>query len=199
MTMDSFYLLVYWVVWPFFHLFHPMRVTGRENIPQGPAVVCPNHSTISDPVFAAYAFQTNHILRVMAKEEVMHWPVIGWLLKKAGVFGVKRGSADIGAVKIALRYLKEGRKLLLFPEGTRVGEGEEIEAKTGAAMLAVRTGVPIIPVYIQKKKRWFSTNVVVIGEPYYPQTEGRKGTSAEYRAIADDLMDRIRSLGEGME
>lgn len=199
MSMDSFYRLVYYVVWPFFHVFHPMRVIGRENIPEGAAIVCPNHSTISDPIFAAFAFQTKHIMRVMAKAEAMRWPVIGWILKKAGVFGVNRGAADVAAVKLSLRYLKEGRKLLMFPEGTRVGDGEDVEAKTGAAMFATRTGVPIIPVYIQRKKRWFRPNVVVIGKPYHPQIAGRKGSSAEYRAIADDLMERIHALGEGRE
>ena len=127
----------------------------------------------------------------------MHWPVIGWLLKKAGVFGVNRGAADVGAVKTSLRYLKEGRKLLMFPEGTRVGEGEDVEAKTGAALFSTRTGAPIIPVFIQRKKRWFQPNLVVIGQAYHPQIAGRKGTSAEYRAIADDLMARIHALGEG--
>ena len=199
MSMDSFYRLVYYVVWPFFRSAHPMRVEGRENIPEGPAIVCPNHTTISDPIFAAYAFQTKHIMRVMAKAEAMRWPVLGWLLAKAGVFGVNRGAPDITAVKTALRYLKEGRKLLMFPEGTRVGEGEDVEAKTGAAMFAVRTGAPIIPVYIQAKKRWFRPNIVVIGQPYHPQVADRKGSSEEYRQIADDLMRRIRALGEGRE
>ena len=135
-------------------------------------------------------------MRAMAKAEIMRVPVIGWILSKAGVFGVDRGAADINAVKTALRFLKEGNKLLMFPEGTRVEEGENVEAKTGAAMFSVRTGTPILPVYIPAKKRWFRPITVVIGQPFTPQVAGRKGTSEEYRAIADDLMERIRQLGE---
>ena len=135
----------------------------------------------------------------MAKKEVMKIPFVGWILGKAGVFGVDRGAADIGAVKTALRFLKEGRKLLLFPEGTRVGEGENVEAKTGAAMFAVRTGLPLLPVYIPAKKHWFRPTTVVIGEPFMPQVESRKGTSEEFRAIAADLMERVRALGEGAQ
>jgi len=137
----------------------------------------------------------------MAKAEFMRVPVLGWLLKKAGVFAVDRGKSDIGAIKTAIKYLKSGENVLLFPEGTRIKNGvdkngNESEAKTGAAMLAVRTGVPIVPVYIPPKKKWFRFTDIIFGEPYYPQVEGRKGTAEEYKAIAEDLMARIYSLGE---
>ena len=196
MSMDRVYCVLYSVIWPFFNLLYPVKTIGRERIPQGAALVCPNHTTAIDPFFAVFALTRKNIVRVMAKAEVMRWPVVGWILKKAGVFGVERGSADITAVKTALRHLKEGRKLLMFPEGTRVAEGENVEAKTGAAMFSTRAGVPILPVYIVGKKRLFRPNLVVIGEPYQPQIAGRKGTSEEYHAIAEDLMARIRALGE---
>ena len=196
MSMDRFYHVIYAVIWPFFNLFHPVRAVGREHIPEGAALICPNHTKASDPFFVVFAFKRKHVMRAMAKNEVMRIPVIGWILGKAGVFGVNRGSADINAVKTALRFLKEGQKLLMFPEGTRVEEGENVEAKTGAAMFAVRTGAPIVPVYIPAKKRWFRPTTVVIGQPFYPKVADRKGTSEEYRAIADDLMARIRALEE---
>lgn len=196
MSMDRFYHVIYTVVWPFFNLVHPVRAVGRENIPEGAALICPNHTKASDPFFVVFAFKRRHVMRAMAKAEVMRLPVIGWLLGKAGVFGVDRGAADINAVKTALRFLKQGDKLLMFPEGTRVEEGENVEAKTGAAMFSVRTGAPIVPVYIPAKKRWFRPTTVVIGQPFTPQVAGRKGTSEEYHAIADDLMSRIRALGE---
>ena len=196
MSMDRVYHLIYMIIWPFFNLFHPVRAVGRENIPEGPAVVCPNHTAASDPFFVVFAFRKKYPLRTMAKIQVMRVPVIGWLLGRAGVFGVDRDVNDIGAVKTALRFLKEGRKLLMFPEGTRVAEGESAEAKTGAAMFAVRTGAPIIPVYVPVRKRWFRPSTVVIGQPYHPKVSGRKGTPEEYRAIAGDLMERIKALGE---
>lgn len=199
MSTDRFFYALYAVIWPFFNLVHPVKAIGRENIPEGAALICPNHTKASDPFFVLYAFKRKHIMRAMAKAEVMRVPVVGWLLRKAGIFGVDRGAADINAVKTALRVLKDGYKLLMFPEGTRVEEGESVEAKTGAAMFAVRTGSPIIPVYIPAKKRWFRPTTVIIGKPYYPQVTGRKGTSEEYRMIADDLMKRIHALGEGIQ
>ena len=134
--------------------------------------------------------------KAYAKEEIMRWPVIGWLLKKAGIFGVKRGKADVAALKEALRVLRDGEKLLLFPEGTRVKEGEVSEAHTGAAMFATRTGAPLLPVYISPKKRIFRKTTVIFGQPYNPAYEGRKATPEDYQRIADDLLVRIRSLGE---
>ena len=110
------------------------------------------------------------------------------------MFGVDRGHADMHAVKTALKLLKDGNKLLMFPEGTRHQDGEFGDAKTGAAMLAVRTGVPIVPIYMPAEKKWFRLNPVVFGQPYYPKVAGRKGTAEEYRAIAEDLMRRIEAL-----
>ena len=197
MKTDRIYRVLYAILWPVFHLLYPIRVSGRENIPDGPAIICPNHTNAIDPFFVVFAFRRRHILRAMAKAELMRIPVLGWILRQIGAFGVERGAADIGAVKTSLRILKEGRKLLMFPEGTRVSEGESVEAKTGAAMFSTRAGVPIVPVYVEAHKRLFRTNRVAIGQPFMPVTAGRKGTAEEYRAIADDLMERIYALEEG--
>ena len=124
----------------------------------------------------------------------MPWPIFGWILKPGGFFGVKRGEADIGAIKTAMKYLKNGELLLIFPEGTRHQDGDFGDAKTGAAMLATRTGVPIVPIYIPAEKRWFRWNQVVIGEPYQPVIAGKRGTPEEYRAIANEVMARIEAL-----
>lgn len=200
--MRVFYAVIWSVIWPFFNLVHPVRQVGRENLPAGGAVVCGNHSAMSDPFFLVFAAGRRNQMRVMAKAELMRVPVIGWLLKMAGVFGVERGKADVGAIKTAMKHLKSGEKVLLFPEGTRVKngldkEGHESEAKTGAAMLAMRTGVPLVPVYIPEKKNWFRFTTVVIGEPYYPEAASgeKKPTAEDYRIVADNLMERVRALG----
>lgn len=197
--MDAMFHFLYLVIWPFFNLFHPVRAIGRENIPDGPVVICPNHTTAGDPFYVVFAFGYRYPMRAMAKIQIMRVPFIGWILSKAGVFGVDRDIADLKAVKTSLKFLKDGDKLLLFPEGTRVHEGESVEAKTGAALFATRTGAPLLPVYIQRKKKLFRPNTVVIGQPYQPQYAGRKPTSDELQAIAHDLMERVDRLGDGVE
>lgn len=196
--MRIFYIIVYSIAWPFFNLVHPQRTIGREHIPEGGALVCGNHTSMGDPLFMAFAFQKKNQIRPMAKAELLRVPVIGWILKGIGVFGVERGKSDVGAIKLAMKYLKGGEKVLLYPEGTRVRakKGEKSDPKTGAAMLAVRCGVPLLPVYIPEEKFWFRRTPVVIGEPYNPQVKSRKGTQEEYEAITADLMERIHALEE---
>lgn len=195
--MRTWFSLLYCVVWPFFNLVHPCRAIGREKVPQGAAILCPNHTRMSDPFFVVFALGLKVKPRVMAKAELMGIPVIGWILKKAGVFAVERGKSDVGAVKEAIKCLKGGDKLLLFPEGTRHKDGSIDESgKTGAAMFSVRTESPLVPIYIPAEKKWFRRTPVVFGEPFLPQVEGRKGSAEEYKAITRELMSRIAALEE---
>ena len=194
--MNKVYAVIYPLVWIFMRIFHPWRAVGLENLPEGAALLCGNHTTAGDPLYVVGCLGRRRQIHVMAKAEVMKWPVIGFILKKAGIFGVKRGKADVAALKEAMRVLKDGERLLMFPEGTRVKEGEVSEAHTGAAMFSTRTGAPLVPVYIQPKKRRFRRTTVVFGMPYHPEFEGRKPSPDDYQRIADDLMARIRALGE---
>ena len=98
----------------------------------------------------------------------------------------------MGAIKSALKALKGKEKLLIFPEGTR---HEEIgEGKTGAAMMAIRTGVHVLPVYIAPERTPFHRTKVYIGEPYQPFTENRRATAEDYEAVTEEIMDHIRAV-----
>lgn len=192
--MKTVFALLYCIVYPFFNLVHPCKAIHRERLPEGGAILCPNHTSLSDPLFVVFALGLKTRPQVMAKSEFMRIPVLGWLLNKAGVFAVNRGKADVTAVKRALKCLKDGDKLLMFPEGTRSKDGDLGEAKTGAAMFAIRTGVPIVPMYIPARKKWFRRTPVVFGEPFMPQIAGKKGTPEDYERVAGELMERIAAL-----
>lgn len=195
--MNKLYAALYPLIWIYMRIFHPWRVHGRERLPEGGVLLCGNHTTLGDPLYVVCAVGRKPQLRVMAKDELMHVPFIGFILRHAGIIGIKRGKADVGAVKAGLKALKNGEKLLLFPEGTRVKEGETATVHTGAAMFATRTGVPILPIYITPKKRRFHPTDVFFGEPFVPTVPGRRATPEDYERISDELMARIRSLGEG--
>lgn len=193
---NKWYSVLYAILWLFIFPFHPIRCVGREHLPEGGALLCGNHTTASDPFCVVFAVGRYPQCRVMAKEELMKIPLVGFLLKKAGIIGVKRGKADVGAAKETIKALKNGEKLLLFPEGTRIAEGEVSSAHNGAALFATRTGVPVVPIYIPRKKRWFRFTTVVFGEPYVPKYEGRRPTPEDYDRIAEEIMERINALKE---
>lgn len=199
--MRWLYTLLWCILAPIFSVVHPCRLVGRENLPEKGGLFCANHAKWHDPIYLIAAIGPRPQLHPMAKAELLHVPVLGWLLKKVGVFAVDRGKSDVGAIKTAMKYLKGGESVLIFPEGTRIKDGmdkngQESEGKAGAAMLAVRTGAALIPVYIPPKKRWFRVTHIMVGAPYHPQVESRKGSSEEYQAIAADLMERIYGMEE---
>ena len=191
---NKVYSVIYPIIWIFMRILHPWKAVGVENIPEGAAVICSNHTTLGDPLYVVCGMGAKRQTHVMAKAEIMKWPVIGFLLKKAGIIGVNRGKSDMAAVKECLRVLKKGEKLLMFPEGTRVKNGADSQAHTGAAMFATRTDTPLVPVYISPKKRRFRKTPVVFGQPYRPEFEGRKPSAEDYQRIADDLLVRIKAL-----
>ena len=89
--MTDFYRLVYTILAPFIRFFFPRRVVGLENLPEGGAILCPNHASFWDPFVVAMALPVDSRLTVMAKDELFHYPVVGWFLRKVGAFPVKRG------------------------------------------------------------------------------------------------------------
>ena len=198
--MKIWYGFVYSILKVFYGLLHPVRVIGREHIPEGGVIICGNHTSMADPLFLVFGLRIKNNIQAMAKIELIRVPVIGFVLKKAGVFGVDRGNNDVGAIKHAFKVLKEGGRLMMFPEGTRIKEGEpKRRIKTGAAMFAVKTGTQILPVYISPKRGIFKRTLVVFGETYHPEFEGTKATQEDYQVIANDLMERIFALGRKYE
>ena len=191
-----FYRIVYFIGKPFFRLLFPYRVRGLESLPQGGAVLCANHVSAVDPLMVAAALPRRACPRFMAKAELFEKPFAAWFFRKAGVFPVQRGRADLTAMKTALKCLQNGEKLVIFPEGTRVEDGEDSSAKSGAVMLATRTNVPIVPVYCGEKKKFLRRTTIVFGAPYSPVFAGRRPTAEEQHRSAEDLLQRIYSLKE---
>lgn len=174
------------------HLKYNYHVIGRDKVPDGGCVLVANHTQWADPVLVGTALGNQYPLVAMAKKELFQIKLLGPLISALGAFPVDRGTADIGAIKTSLKAVKEGKKLLIFPEGgTKHKAGDE--AKVGAAMIAARTGAPIVPIYISENKKFRSKVYVVFGDAYIPEkTKSKDG----YRAIADDMMRRIYALKE---
>lgn len=178
------------ILFPFFRI----KSVGRENIPKGPALFCANHSSNFDPILMSIAIGIQHHPHYMAKIELFRIPVVSSVLKAIGSFPVDRSRNDINAIKTALKYLKAGEKVGIFPEGTRFRSDHESEAKRGAVKMADQMSVPVIPVYIPRNKKPFHRYTIVIGTPYLVNPERKKLTNADYDTIADTLMVKIAEL-----
>lgn len=195
---QRFYHIFRWPARIAFGLAHPrIRVHGKEHLPEGGAVLCPNHSSFSDPVWVVIACWLDRVPRTMAKKELFSIPVLRYVIRKMGAFPVDRDINDINAVKTAMRILREGDKLTIFPEGTRVREGKEVKPHGGAILLAARAQVPIVPIYITRKKRFLAPIDLTFGEAYYPTERGARVTAEQIEMLADELMQKIYALGDG--
>lgn len=194
--MNRFYRVVYAFIAPLIRLFFPHRAVGLENLPEGGALLCANHVSGWDPFLIAVALPIDSRLTVMAKDQLFRIPVVGWFLRSAGVFPVKRGGNDLAAMKTAIRSLSEGNRLLVFPEGTRVDGESGGEAKGGVTVMAARTGVPMVPVYCGPRHKFLRRTTVVFGEPYTPVIAGRRPTAEENRQAAEEILRRIYALSE---
>lgn len=167
-------MMTEWLKW----LLGGGSVTGLENVPtSGPYIMVGNHTSNLDPPFigAAIGRHTRRPIHFMAKEEIRHWPLIGWLAGGSGVFFVRRGEGDRAAQRIAMEHLAAGRPIGIFPEGTRSRNGILREPKAGVALLAIRSGAPLVPVGISGsgkifpgRSRWpHRTRVDIrIGKPF---------------------------------
>ena len=164
------------------------KVIGRHNIPRdGAFVLAPIHrSNIDTPLAAAVSSRR---LRFMGKDSLWKIRVIGWILSALGAFPVTRGTADREALKRCIAVLEMGEPLVLFPEGTRQTGPIVMPLFDGAAYIAVKAGVPIIPLGIGGSERVMPKGkkmiyprkcVLVIGEPISAQADetGRVSRSA---------------------
>ena len=197
--MNRFYYILHTLVRPIIRLIYPFSVKGLENLPKNQAVVlCANHASGWDPILICVALPREFPIRIMAKKQLMDIPVLGKILKKIGAFGVDRGHSDLNAVKTAIKAVREGDNLLIFPEGTRVDHEGDVRPKGGVVMIAIRTGAALMPVYVGGKKRLFHRTHIVFGEPYRPERSSRHGTAEEYQLHADEVMRRAYALGKGI-
>jgi len=159
----------------------------------GAAMICSNHSSVIDPILIAFAFGIEYYLHFYAKSEIFKTPVLSWLVIKLGAISVNRDKFDVTSMKRTLSYFKDGEKVAIFPEGTRASD--VIESKKGAVKIAERADVPLVPMYVPRRKKWFSKLPLVIGESYYIDKQvGEKRTAEDYNRLAEDLMTRIESL-----
>lgn len=182
------------IVWVFFHIFYRIDVKGYDNIPNDRgALVCPNHFHWFDPLLVAICFKRP--VKFMAKYELFQKPILGFLLRKIYAYPVKRGEADLSAMRNTLRILKDKQLVGIFPEGTRI-KGEKLgEANPGVAVFSIKTGSPAIPVLILGNYKPFTRMSITIGKPVeLSQYKKDKMTNEDYLETSQIIMRKIEEL-----
>jgi 1-acyl-sn-glycerol-3-phosphate acyltransferase len=148
---SPFYLFVGGLSWPVIHGVFRLRAEGVENLPQGGFVLAANHTSNFDPWPLGIPLWPRRYLRFMAKSELYWWP-LGPIITAGGAFPVRRGEGDVEAIDTAVRLVREGHIVVMFPHGTRQRKGlikkHQPRAHTGAARIALEAGVPLVPAAI---------------------------------------------------
>ena len=179
-----------------YRILFRIEIEGLENIPKDKSfLVIPNHISNFDPPMIAAFLPVN--MAYMAKESLFKVPVVNWVIKSFNAFPVKRSGNDIAAVKLAIKILKDGQSLTMFPEGKRVKTpGVLGEGKLGAAMIASKAGVGFLPVGINATYRFRSKVKLTVGEyiDFSEYHEKRLSSEALQQVTNEMLMPKIAEL-----
>ncbi len=193
---------------PFSMLFYRARARDAAFVPaSGPVIIAPNHFSTLDHFFVAMYLRRR--VNFMAKSQLFRG-VLGWVVRHAGAFPVRRGHRDEEAIETALEILARGGVVVIYPEGGR-SRSEHIgeSARPGVGRLALESGAPVVPVAIhgsQGARNWrrleFPRVTIRYGTPVrYAETALAFGTSTreQQQEAADDVLRRVRELWEGLQ
>jgi len=177
------------------------RVRGRENVPsQGPLLVVANHLNLADPPLLFVSLGRKVVF--MAKEELFRVRFISYFIRGFGAFPVHRRQLDRKALRQAAQLLANGMALVTFPEGTRSKNAQLQPAFSGSALIALRSGVPILPIGITGTERikgvaWLLRRpeiTVNIGHPFHLPPASSKLTKVELAKLTNYMMGRVAEL-----
>lgn len=182
-------------------LVSSIRVIGLEKIPKaGPVIIASNHLSNIDPPALLSSIGLVRLPYIMTKVELFRWP-FGWFFSRWGGIPVdrKRAGGDLGALRGALAALKDGGCLAIFPEGTR-SKGPDLKGKPklGVAMMAHKSGAPVLPVRLFNTDKFLKLGKITIkyGSPRYFEPPADGDLKAAYARFSETLMADIFSITE---
>ncbi len=198
----TYRLISYLLVFPIYRLLFRGRTAGNANVPMdGALVVVANHGSHLDPPLLGHAL--GRPVAFMAKAELFRVPILGPIIRACGAYPVARGASDREAIRTATDRLLEGWATGVFIDGTRQANGRVNDPQPGAALLAARAGVPLLPVAIVNSHRAMGTGQrwmrlvpihIRIGTPIPPPASRRRpdldAVTAEAQRQINGLLDQ---------
>lgn len=172
------------------HTIFPVRYHDTDSMRQmkAPFILIANHQSWMDPLIVASPCKEYEI-RFVGKKELNVNKFVSRVLNGLHMITVDRHNTDLAAMRQCTKALREGHVLGIFPEGTRHQKELMAEVETGAAVLALRAKVPLLPVYVQSKPRFLRMNHVYVGKPMDISDLSAQGFDTE---VIDQLSRRIR-------
>lgn len=188
--------------WGIFKLFYCLKIYGNSRFPQSGAIIAPNHASFYDPpIISASAPGETHYL---ARKSLFHIPILNFFIKRLNAHPVEGTAQDAASLRLICTLLSQNKKVVIFPEGERTYDGSLMKIQNGIAMLAVRSGCPIIPTYIhgafnvwprQKKfPKPFGKVACVFGKPIDIAKFSSLNKKEAQAAITKQVSDSILSL-----
>ena len=197
--MTFWYLLGYSLSKGIAKTFFNYRVIGAENmIEEGPCIIAANHCSFFDPPLVGVACK--RAIHYLARKSLLEWPVLGPIFPELNVIPVDRKNADRSALMGAIRVVKNGGAVLIFPEGTRSLDGKLQPAQPGIGMIAAKTGAPVVPAYItgsydafprDRKIPRLTRVEISIGNAIKPEVAGNGSGRYAYQDAADEIVEAI--------
>ena len=186
--------MFYWICWliavPILLIIFPLRIIGKKYLKltkKQATIFCANHQTNNDAII--YKARIAPTAKIMAKKSLFKNKLGGAILKKFGAYPVDRGANDITAVKTTIKILKANKKLLLFPEGTRIKNAESMDIKNGLVLFALKSDAWVVPSYFKKVTNAFVFNTLLIDKPFkFSQLDEFKD-----KKIDKELLDKASS------
>ncbi len=171
----------------FFYLLYPLKVHGKENIPEGGAVFACNHFRAIDPGYIVRVYDKK--VKFLAKKELFKNKLFNKILKAYGAIPIDRDNPDLKSILEAIKVIKNGDKLCIFVEGTRNKSGttDLQETKGGAIVFAVKAKCPIVPIMFLKKGGFLKRTHLIIGKPFtFEEFYGKK--------LDDEAMEQMNQV-----
>ena len=179
-----------------FRVIHPDRL-----IENGPALICSNHVSFFDPPLVSISFQKE--IHFLARHTLYSNPIARWIFPRVNVTPIDQDRASMAGLKTAVRLLKDGHRVLIFPEGSRSPDGQLQPAAGGAGLVVAKSRAPVIPMrlfgayealpYGASTPR-FTTVTAVVGQPLTFPEQDFPSTREGYQAISDAIMASIASI-----